>query len=130
MLYREARIMLQLAQTGSVLMPTPTFCGEETLPSGQRIYVIVMDLLGKNLKEIFFDFNQSFSLSTILRLAIMMVSSPQASLPSSPPLTEIAHVCTDQTCEATTLCWLRAPRHQALELCDRRCGRQRPTLLN
>lgn len=73
MLYREARLMLKLAQTTNLNIPNLYYVGDEKLPCGQRIFVVVMDLLGKNLDDVFYDFDRNLSLASILRLAIMMV---------------------------------------------------------
>ena len=83
MLNREAHLMLKLAQTTNLLMPSLYYVGEEKLPCGQRIFVVVMDLLGKNLDDIFYDFNRNLSLATVLKLAIMMVRTGVCS-PTSP----------------------------------------------
>ena len=57
-------------------MPNLHFVGDEKTDDNKTYHVMVMDLLGKSLEDLFQECRRKFDLKTVLCIAIQMVSSP------------------------------------------------------
>lgn len=56
-------------------MPNLHFVGDEKQDENKVFHVMVMDLLGKSLEDLFQECRRKFDLKTVLLIAIQMVSS-------------------------------------------------------
>ena len=54
-------------------MPNLHFVGDEKTEDGKTYHVMVMDLLGKSLEDLFQECKRRFDLRTVLCIAIQMV---------------------------------------------------------
>ena len=54
-------------------MPNLHFVGDEKSEDGKQYHVMVMDLLGKSLEDLFQECKRKFDLKTVLQIAIQMV---------------------------------------------------------
>ena len=57
-------------------MPNLHFVGDEKTDDNKTYHVMVMDLLGKSLEDLFQECRRKFDLKTVLCIAIQMVSCP------------------------------------------------------
>jgi hypothetical protein len=48
--------------------------GDEKTEDGKCFHVMVMDLLGKSLEDLFQDCKRKFDLKTVLQIAVQMVT--------------------------------------------------------
>lgn len=55
-------------------MPNLHFVGDEKTDDNKTYHVMVMDLLGKSLEDLFQECRRKFDLKTVLCIAIQMVS--------------------------------------------------------
>ena len=55
-------------------VPNLHFVGDEKTEDGKTFHVMVMDLLGKSLEDLFQDCRRKFDLKTVLYVAIQMVA--------------------------------------------------------
>ena len=55
-------------------MPNLHFVGDEKQEESKVFHVMVMDLLGKSLEDLFQECRRKFDLKTVLLIAIQMVS--------------------------------------------------------
>ena len=55
-------------------VPNLHFVGDEKTDENRTYHVMVMDLLGKSLEDLFQECRRKFDLKTVLQIAIQMVS--------------------------------------------------------
>lgn len=55
-------------------VPNLHFVGDEKTDESRTFHVMVMDLLGKSLEDLFQECRRKFDLKTVLQIAIQMVS--------------------------------------------------------
>ena len=70
MLFWESKVIHKLR--GNSIVPNLHFVGDEKTVDGKLYHIIVMDLLGKSLEELFTDSNRKFDLGTCLHLGYQM----------------------------------------------------------
>ena len=56
-------------------MPFLHFVGDEKTEDGKMYHVMVMDLLGKSLEDLFQECRRKFDLKTVLHISTQMVSA-------------------------------------------------------
>jgi hypothetical protein len=68
-------------------VPNLHFVGDEKTEDGKCFHVMVMDLLGKSLEDLFQECRRKFDLKTVLQIAVQMVSYPSEFIisPATPP---------------------------------------------
>ncbi len=71
MLFWESKLIHKLR--GKTTVPNLHFVGDEKTADGKHYHVMVMDLLGSSLEDLFTSCKRSFSLKTVLLIAIQMV---------------------------------------------------------
>lgn len=80
--YRPSNIMMALSYEGKLLIsfaailacvPNLHFVGDEKTEDNKTYHVMVMDLLGKSLEDLFQECRRKFDLKTVLCIAIQMV---------------------------------------------------------
>ena len=72
MLFWESKLIHKLR--GKTHVPLLHFVGDEKTDDGKMYHVMVMDLLGKSLEDLFQECRRKFDLKTCLHIGIQMVS--------------------------------------------------------
>jgi hypothetical protein len=72
MLFWESKLIHKLR--GKTYVPFLHFVGDEKTEDGKSYHVMVMDLLGKSLEDLFQECRRKFDLKTCLSIAVQMVS--------------------------------------------------------
>ena len=72
MLFWESKLIHKLR--GKTYVPFLHFVGDEKTEDGKAYHVMVMDLLGKSLEDLFQECRRKFDLKTCLSIAVQMVS--------------------------------------------------------
>lgn len=72
MLFWESKLIHKLR--GKTYVPFLHFVGDEKSDDGKAYHVMVMDLLGKSLEDLFQECRRKFDLKTCLNIAMQMVS--------------------------------------------------------
>lgn len=70
MLFWESKLIHKLR--GKTFVPQLYFVGDETA-DGKTYHVVVMDLLGKSLEDLFQECRRKFDLKSVLNIAYQMV---------------------------------------------------------
>lgn len=78
MLFWESKLIHKLR--GKTYVPFLHFVGDDKSDDGRICHVMVMDLLGKSLEDLFQECRRKFDLKTVCHIAIQMVSSAQQGL--------------------------------------------------
>ena len=73
MLFWESKLIHKLR--GKTYVPFLHFVGDEKSDDGKAYHVMVMDLLGKSLEDLFQECRRKFDLKTCLHIATQMVSA-------------------------------------------------------
>lgn len=73
MLFWESKLIHKMR--GKTFVPFLHFVGDEKTDDGKMFHVMVMDLLGKSLEDLFQECRRKFDLKTVLHIATQMVSS-------------------------------------------------------
>ena len=73
MLFWESKLIHKLR--GKTFVPFLHFVGDEKTEDGKMYHVMVMDLLGKSLEDLFQECRRKFDLKTVLHISIQLVSS-------------------------------------------------------
>ena len=71
MLFWESKLIHKLR--GKTFVPFLHFVGDEKTEDGKMYHVMVMDLLGKSLEDLFQECRRKFDLKTVLHISIQMV---------------------------------------------------------
>ena len=71
MLFWESKLIHKLR--GKTFVPFLHFVGDEKTDDGKMYHVMVMDLLGKSLEDLFQECRHKFDLKTILHISHQMV---------------------------------------------------------
>lgn len=71
MLFWESKLIHKLR--GKTFVPFLHFVGDEKTDDGKMYHVMVMDLLGKSLEDLFQECRRKFDLKTVLHIASQMV---------------------------------------------------------
>lgn len=82
MLFWESKLIHKLR--GKTYVPFLHFVGDEKTDDGKMYHVMVMDLLGKSLEDLFQECRRKFDLKTVCHIAIQMVNSNALSNTSLP----------------------------------------------
>ena len=75
MLFWESKLIHKLR--GKTFVPFLHFVGDEKTDDGKMYHVMVMDLLGKSLEDLFQECRRKFDLKTVLHISVQMVSIPE-----------------------------------------------------
>lgn len=78
MLFWESKLIHKLR--GKTFVPFLHFVGDEKTEDKKMYHVMVMDLLGKSLEDLFQECRRKFDLKTCLHIATQMVSSHNSNL--------------------------------------------------
>ena len=73
MLFWESKLIHKLR--GKTFVPFLHFVGDEKTEDGKMYHVMVMDLLGKSLEDLFQECRRKFDLKTVLHISSQMVSA-------------------------------------------------------
>ena len=73
MLFWESKLIHKLR--GKTFVPFLHFVGDEKTEDGKMYHVMVMDLLGKSMEDLFQECRRKFDLKTVLHIATQMVSN-------------------------------------------------------
>ena len=73
MLFWESKLIHKLR--GKTFVPFLHFVGDEKTEDGKMYHVMVMDLLGKSLEDLFQECRRKFDLKTVLHISVQMVSA-------------------------------------------------------
>jgi hypothetical protein len=68
MLFWESKLIHKLR--GRTKVPNLHFVGDHFTETGQMYHVMVMDLLGKSLEDLFQDCGKKFDLGTVLHIGV------------------------------------------------------------
>lgn len=68
MLFWESKLIHKLR--GKTCVPNLHFVGDEKTEDGKCFHVMVMDLLGKSLEDLFQECRRKFDLKTVLQIAV------------------------------------------------------------
>lgn len=68
MLFWESKLIHKLRDKTAV--PKLHFVGDEKMDDGKMFHVMVMDLLGKSLEDLFQESRRKFDLGTCLHIAV------------------------------------------------------------
>jgi len=71
MLFWESKLIHKLK--GKTAVPTLYFVGDETDKDGKKHHVMVMELLGKSLEDLFSECKRNFDLKSCLHIAVQMI---------------------------------------------------------
>ena len=71
MLFWESKLIHKLR--GKTAVPNLHFVGDEKTESGKVYHIMVMDMLGKSLEDLFQECHQKFDLKTVLHVAVQMI---------------------------------------------------------
>jgi predicted Ser/Thr protein kinase len=71
MLFWEAKLIHKLK--GKTTVPNIQFVGDEKTKDGKMYRVMVMDMLGKSLADLFQECRRKFDLKSVLHIAIQMI---------------------------------------------------------
>lgn len=77
MLFWESKLIHKMR--GKTFVPFLHFVGDEKFDDGRMFHVMVMDLLGKSLEDLFQECHRKFDLKTICHIASQMVSTKNCS---------------------------------------------------
>jgi hypothetical protein len=80
MLFWESKLIHKLR--GKTFVPFLHFVGDEKTEDKKMYHVMVMDLLGKSLEDLFQECRRKFDLKTCLHIATQMVSLYNSNLPT------------------------------------------------
>lgn len=72
MLFWESKLIHKLR--GKTFVPFLHFVGDEKSEDGKAYHVMVMDLLGKSLEDLFQECRRKFDVRTVCHIAVQMVS--------------------------------------------------------
>ena len=72
MLFWESKLIHKLR--GKTCVPCLHYVGDEKTDEGKQYHVMVMDLLGKSLEDLFQECRRKFDLKTVCHIALQMVS--------------------------------------------------------
>lgn len=75
MLFWESKLIHKLR--GKTFVPFLHFVGDEKTEDGKMYHVMVMDLLGKSLEDLFQECRRKFDLKTVLHIAVQMIQRIQ-----------------------------------------------------
>ena len=73
MIFWESKLIHKLR--GKTFVPFLHFVGDEKTEDGKMYHVMVMDLLGKSLEDLFQECRRKFDLKTVLHISVQMVSA-------------------------------------------------------
>lgn len=71
MLFWESKLIHKLR--GKTFVPNLHFVGDEKTADGKHYHVMVMDMLGSSLEDLFVQCKRKFNLKTVLMIGIQMV---------------------------------------------------------
>ena len=71
MLFWESKLIHKLR--GKTAVPNLHFVGDEKTEDGKMFHVMVMDLLGKSLEDLFQECRRKFDLKTVLHVTVQMI---------------------------------------------------------
>ena len=71
MLFWESKLIHKLR--GKTAVPNLHFVGDEKTEDGKMYHVMVMDMLGKSLEDLFQECRRKFNLQTVLHVAVQMI---------------------------------------------------------
>ena len=71
MLFWESKLIHKLR--GKTAVPNLHFVGDEKTEDGKMYHVMVMDLLGKSMEDLFQECRRKFDLKTVLHIAVQMI---------------------------------------------------------
>ena len=71
MLFWESKLIHKLR--GKTAVPNLHFVGDEKTEAGKMYHVMVMDMLGKSLEDLFSDCRRKFDLGTVLHISVQMI---------------------------------------------------------
>ena len=71
MLFWESKLIHKLR--GKTNVPNLHYVGDEKTEDGKHYHIMVMDLLGSSLEDLFQSCKRKFSLKTVLLIAIQMI---------------------------------------------------------
>jgi len=71
MLFWESKLIHKLR--GKTFVPFLHFVGDEKTEDGKMYHVMVMDLLGKSLEDLFTECRRKFDLKTVLHISVQMI---------------------------------------------------------
>ena len=77
MLFWESKLIHKMR--GKTFVPFLHFVGDEKFDDGRMFHVMVMDLLGKSLEDLFQECHRKFDLKTVCHIASQMVSTKKCS---------------------------------------------------
>lgn len=77
MLFWESKLIHKMR--GKTFVPFLHFVGDEKFDDGRMFHVMVMDLLGKSLEDLFQECHRKFDLKTVCHIASQMVSTKNCS---------------------------------------------------
>lgn len=86
MLFWESKLIHKLR--GKTFVPFLHFVGDEKTEDGKMYHVMVMDLLGKSLEDLFQECRRKFDLKTVLHIAVQMVSRVHSNILLDPTYPE------------------------------------------
>ena len=75
MLFWESKLIHKLR--GKTFVPFLHFVGDEKTEDGKMYHVMVMDLLGKSLEDLFQECRRKFDVKTCAHIALQMVSKEE-----------------------------------------------------
>jgi hypothetical protein len=78
MLFWESKLIHKMR--GKTFVPFLHFVGDEKFDDGRMFHVMVMDLLGKSLEDLFQECRHKFDLKTVCHIASQMVSTNACSI--------------------------------------------------
>ena len=73
MLFWESKLIHKMR--GKTFVPNLHFVGDEKTDDGKMFHVMVMDLLGKSLEDLFQECRRKFDLKTVCQIAHQMVGT-------------------------------------------------------